>query len=239
MKEQRYQEALELTLALKQTHWNDAYLHRLINKLTPKLRTQEAKRRVNFMKEGIRTIKTFKKEKKFEEAIKACRELLEVEGGNGEVINLLQTCKIGFINEKLKDPIQKKWMEEGKYEKLYLFYQKLRKIFPEHPQLGTLLKQAERKLIEKDRETKKNFTEESIKRLREMLTQGYYEQVIMGAEELIHFTHGGSQAATELLEKAQKENRKEIEEDIYVYMASQKPLLKANFEAGNEPMIKI
>lgn len=239
IKDERYQEALERTIALKQTRWNDVYLHHLINKLTPKLRKQEKKRRVNFIKEGIRTIKTLKKEKKYEEAIKACREILEVDQRNGDVIELLQTSKVGFINEKLKDPIQKKWMEEGKYEKLYLFYQKLRKIFPEHPQLEALLKQAERKVIEKDRKIKKKFAEESIKRLWEMFAQGYYEQVIMGAEELIHFTHGGSPAASDLLKKARKENLKEIERDIYAYMERQQPLLKANFEAGEEPMIKV
>lgn len=239
IKAQRYREALQQTLAMKQTYWNDATLHHLINMLKKRLKKQERVQRDTFLSEGIKTVIRFKKGEKYQEAIQGCRELLEVDAMNAKAIRLLHECKIAFIEEKLKDPLQKKWMAEKKYEKLYLFYQKLRKIFPEHPRLNWMIQETEKRLLQQDREQKKAFAEESLKRLQEFFDQGQYEMVISGAEDLIRFTHEGSREAQKLLEKAKVANWKEIERDTEAYIQQQKPLLKAIYKARTQPMIKI
>lgn len=238
-KADRFAEALELTVALKKVYWNDDRLHRLINKLKIKARKQEIQQGKAFIKNGILAIQKLHNEKKFEEAIKACREVLEVDPENVKIPILLENAKIAFIDEKLADPLKSKWLAEGKYGKLYLFYQKLRKVFPQHPHLNQLIQQTGKKMKEQDRASKKAFADESLKKLKEMFAQGKYEAVIKGAEDLILYTHERVGEAHKLLETAQKENRKEIERDTIQYMKNQQPLLKAAYESKSEPMIKI
>ncbi|MDP2625001.1 MAG: hypothetical protein Q8P27_02325 [Candidatus Peregrinibacteria bacterium] len=239
IKAEKLDDALQLTLALRKVYWNDGTLHTLINSLKVKIRKNELNQRKDFVQDGAKTIKKLYGENEFEQAIMACSELIDVDPDNVVAKKYLHKAKMHLISEKLKDPLQKKWTEEGEYEKLYLFYQKLKKVFPKHSKLNRLIKQTERKMIQKDRDRKKVFAEEGIKKLQEMFTQGKYETVIAGAKDLITYTHEGSDEAKKILTLASKLNRKEIERDTYKFMLDQKPLLRAIYKEKIEPMIKI
>ena len=147
--------------------------------------------------------------------------------------------KIDFIEQKLHDPLRKEWLAKGEYEKLYLFYQKLKKVFPHYIRLNKLIAETEEKMIAADRVQKKAFATESVKKLRQMLSEGKYEPVIEGAEELVIFTHEGSIEAKKILKIAHKANLREIEEDTFKYMKNQQPLLKAAYKSGEEGVIKL
>lgn len=234
-----FEKALVLTVALKKEYSGDYKLHKLINILKEEIRQQELKSRNVFIKTGLKTIKSLRKERKFEEAIQAGAELIEVDPDNNRAHKLLQKSKIDFIEQKLHDPIREKWLQKEEYEKLYLFYQKLKKVFPQYTRLNKLISDTEKKMKIADQIKKKAFADESLKKLRQMFSEGKYEQVIKGANELIVFTHEGSSEAKKLLTLAEKANREEIENDTYEYMKNQQPLLQAAYKSGNDRIIKI
>lgn len=234
-----FEKALALTVILKKEYTDDLKLHKLINTLKIEIRHQELKSRDVFIKTGIKTIRTLRKEKQFEKAIQAGAELFDVDPDNKTAHKLLQKSKIDFIEQKLHDPIREKWLQEGKYEKLYLFYQKLKKIFPQYTRLNKLIAETEKKMIAADQIEKKAFADESLKKLRQIFSEGKYEQVIKGANELIVFTHEKSGEAKKLLTLAKKANQEEIENNTYEYMKNQQPLLKAAYKSGDDRMIKI
>lgn len=239
LKAKQYDEALQLSLALRQEYQRDTKLHKLINKIKVEMRMGELHGRENFIKEGLKTIRKLRRKKEYEKAIQACDELLEVATENKTTRKLRRKIRIDFIELKLKDPKQKEWRKSKDYEKLYLFYQKLKKVFPHYTKLNRLIYETEQKMIKEDRSKKKVFAADSLKKLRQMHEEGKYEAVIEGADELSSFTHAGSSDAKKLYKKAQKANRKEIERDTVEHMKTQLPLLKAAYAEKPEGMIKI
>jgi hypothetical protein len=231
--------ALQLTVALKGDYQKNDKLHKLINSLKTEIRRAEIKNREKFIKKGLKTVRELRREDKFEQAIQAGAELLEVDPNNSKAQKLLQKSKVDFIEQKLHDPIRKEWQKKEEFEKLYLFYQKLKKVFPHYIKLNKLIIQTEQKMIAVDRKQKKTFADESLKKLQQMLAEGKYEAVIDGAEELVTFTHEGSTGAKKILKIAEKANLREIEDDTYKYMQDQQPLLKSAYKSGEGGMIKL
>lgn len=234
-----FDQALQLTIALKQEHQSDQRLHRWINKFKVKAKNQEAKAAVNFIKNGIKTIKSLRKSKQFELAIKACDEIFEVDPDNAKVKVLRNKCAIDIVDQNLADQLCRTWEQQKEYEKLYLFYQKLLKVFPEVKKLKILIKATEQKIIIEDQKRKKAFSEASLVKINQMFAEGKYEPVIEACKELLKYTHQGSTEAIKLLKLAQKENEKEIEAHTYEFMRNQLPLLRKNYEDKTEPMIKL
>jgi hypothetical protein len=238
-KQQKHEEALQLTLLLRKKYPTDPTLHRLINKLKKNIRTQELGSRGGFIKGALKTIKAFRKDKNFASAIQASKELLEIDPQNRKAEKLLNKSKIDLIDQKLHDPIRKQYLENEEYQKLYFFYQKLKKVFPNYQKLNAMIKETERQMIIQDRATKKTFSDESLNKIKNLFGEGKYEKVIAAAEDLILYTHYGSKESSDLLKKAKKANEKEIEDKMLEYMLNQQPILEASFKSGSEPMIKI
>ncbi len=239
LKTKEYEKALQLTIALRQAYPRETSLHKLINKTKTLLRNQELGGRADYLKKGLKTIRTLRRNDDFEGAIKAGAELLEVDPENKAAKKLLHKSKIDFIEQKLHDPIRKEWSQKQEYEQLYLFYQKLKKVFPHYIRLNKLIDETEKKMIIADRVEKKAFAADSLKKLQQMLAEGKYEEVIEGAEELMAFTHEGSKEGKAILQVANKANRREIEADTFKYMKNQKPLLEAAYKSGGEGIIKL
>ena len=239
VKRGEYENALQLTLALRKEYPTDKNLHKLINKIKVKMRKLELGGRGAFIKRGLKMIRHLRKEKEYEKAIQACNELLEVDPENKKVLKLRRKLSTAFIEQKLHDPLKKQWEEQKEYEKLYIFYHKLKKIFPHYTKLNRLIFETEKKMLEEDRIKKAAFSEDSLKKLREMYAEGKYEDVIEGCEDLIIFTHEGSTDAKKLLEITKKDNLKEIERDTFEHIKNQIPLLKEAYKSKSEPMIKI
>ncbi len=234
-----YQNALQLTLLLRQEYQSDPYLHRMINKIKKVIREGELHGRGGFIKKGIKSIRQLRRSKEYEKVIQACGEVLSVDPDNKTVHKLRQKAQIALIEKKLKDPTLEEWRAQNDYGNLYVFYHKLKKVFPHYIKLNKLIFETEKKMLQEDRIKKKTFAEDSLKKLRQWYSEGRYEAVIEGAEDLVMFTHEGSVEAKKLLKIATKVNRKEIERDTIEYIKNQLPILKAAFENKTEEMIKI
>ncbi len=234
------EEALRLALAIRQkSPIGDQRPHKLIEKCKVAILTKEKNLRKNFIKGGLATIRTLKKAKEYEKTLKACKELLAVDAENRAARRIHHKVGVIYIEQQLHEPIRNRWERAGEWEKLYAFYQKLILVFPEYSKLRSLLKEVEEKLMEKDREQKKVFAEDSLQQLEKLYENGQYEGVIQGAKELIAFTHQGSADAKMLLSRAERANRRQIEDETDAYMAKNAPLLKAAWEGKQPGFIKL
>lgn len=238
LKEGKVDDALNLALAVRKSVPNDETVHKLIKKCTLALHTQDMGNRGDFLKNSLKIIKTLKKEKKYAEAARASKELLEEVPESVAAQKLYKKTSVLLIEQKLHDPLKKQLEAAGEFEKLYQFYQKLAQVFPEYTKLKKLIKKTEKKLIEIDRERKKEFSAASLEKIKLLFSEGKYEQVINGAKELQAITHQGSKEAQTLLQKATRANEREIEKEALAFMKTQQPLLQAAYESG-EAMIKI
>ncbi len=240
LKTDKPEEALRLALAIRQkSPIGDTRPHKLIEKCKIALLKKEKNLRKNFIKQGLITIRALKKAKDYEKTLKACKELLAVDPENGPARRLHHKVGVIYIEQQLHEPIRTRWERAGEWEKLYTFYQKLILVFPEYKKLRTLLKEAEEKLMEKDREQKKAFAEDSLNQLQKWYDEGKFEEVIQGAKELIAFTHQGSGDAKILLRNAERANRRQIEKETEAYLEKNAPLLKAAWESKQPGFIKL
>lgn len=239
LRSKAYQPAFDLAVSLLRTHPRDSQLHKLLNKAKVYLQKAEIEQRKGFIQNGLQVIKKLRKGNDFEHAIQACKELLEVDPENEKAKHLLKKSKIDLIEQRLKSPLQKQLEQQHEYEKLYLFYQKLRKVFPHYPKLNRLVFKTEKKALAKDRERKRAFAEKTLTTLREWYANGKYEQVIRGVQELMAYTHQGSTAMKKLLKQAQKANLREIEKDTLDYMLKQGPIMRAAYESHQGGVIKL
>lgn len=234
------EEALRLALAMRQkSALGDSRTHKLIEKCKIAILKKEKSLRKNFVKQGLATIKALKKAKEYEKTLKACKELLSVEPENRAARRLHHKVGVIYIEQQLHEPIRNRWEQAGEWEKLYAFYQKLILVFPEYKKLRALLKEAEEKLMKKDREQKKVFAEDSLQQLQKWYDEGKYEAVIQGAKELIAFTHQGSADAKMLLANAERANRRQIEKETDAYMVKNAPLLRAAWQAKQPGIVKL
>ncbi|HCW32301.1 MAG: hypothetical protein UT55_C0052G0010 [Candidatus Peregrinibacteria bacterium GW2011_GWE2_39_6] len=239
MKGGEYQKALELTLFLRKTYPRDGRSHQLLNKIKIKLHDQELKARDLFLSRGIKTVQVLRGQEDFKNAILACQELLEVDPDNRKVRNLLIKSKINFIEQKLRSPLQLQLEQQHQYDKLYLFYQKLRAVFPEYTKLNKLVRLTEKKAILQDLGRKVKFVQASLEKLQQWFAEGKLEQVINGCKELMAYSHYGLNEVHKLLKKAQKANERAIEKDSLEYMLEQEGILRKAYEANEERLIKI
>jgi hypothetical protein len=233
------QKALQLTLAVRKVAPRDPVVHKLIQESKDKLRSQELGSRGDFVKDAFTKIKQFKKDKDFESASKAAQELSVYAPENKKAQKLRKKMGIALIHQKLHAPERKQLEEAGEYEKLYQFYQRLKLVFPEYQKIRGLIKKTEKKLIEIDRERKKEFAAESLEKIKTFYKEGKFEKVINGAEELQAITHKGSMEAKRLLDQATRANEKEIETQIIESILKAQPINKAAFETNSEPMVKL
>ena len=239
LKKGNTQQALALALAVRKAAPLDPTIHALIKQCTETLHKLESGKRGDFVKNSLKIIKNLKKTGEIDKAVQASKELLEVTPDDTRAQKIHKKISVAFIEAKLHDPLKKQLEAAGEYEKLYQFYLKLRQVFPEYKKLKTLIKQAEKKLIEIDRGHKKAFADASLIKLDEWFKDGKYEAVINGAKELQAITHQGSKEAASLLKKAARANEREIEQQTLEFMKIQQPILLAAFETHSEPMIKI
>lgn len=231
--------ALELAIELRRAHPHEAKFHRIIQRIRALLIKKEKKERKVFIDRGLKIIQDLMKAHDFEPAIQACQELLEVDPENHKVQHLLKEAKMGFIELKLKNPIQQKLEESHEYEKLYLFYQKLGAVFPEYKRLRHLIKETEHKVIAQDQERKKSFADESFKKLQQWYAEAKYDQVIKGANEVLAYTHQGSKEIQNLLKQAQKQAARVMEQETLEFMLREQMVLGKAYEKKEGRVIRV
>lgn len=240
LKTDKPEEALRLALAMRQkSALGDSRTHKLIEKCKHAILKKEKNLRKNFIKQGLATIRALRKAKEYEKTLKACKELLAVDPENRAARRFHHKVGVIYIEQQLHEPIRERWERAGEWEKLYAFYQKLILVFPEYKKLRAMLKEVEEKLMEKDREQKKAFAEDSLEQLQKWYDEGKYEAVIQGAKELIAFTHQGSADAKMLLASAERANRRQIEKETDEYMAKNAPVLRAAWGAKQSGVMKL
>lgn len=239
LKKGEARQALDLALAVRQAAPQDAVIHDLIKTCTNALHKQEMGSRRDFVKNSLKVIRGLRKAGEVDKAVQASRELLDVAPDDKRAQKIHHKTATLFIEAKLHDPLKKQLEAAGEHEKLYQFYQKLRQVFPEYKKIKALMKRTEKKLIELDRERKKEFAEASLVKLREWFKDAKYEQVIQGAKELQAVTHQGSREAAALLKKAVRANERDINVKVVGFMRAEQPILRAAYETGSEPMIRL
>ena len=99
LKTKEYEKALQLTIALRQAYPRETSLHKLINKTKTLLRNQELGGRADYLKKGLKTIRTLRRNDDFEGAIKAGAELLEVDPENKPPKNFFTNPKSTLLNK--------------------------------------------------------------------------------------------------------------------------------------------
>jgi len=239
LKEGALQEALDLTLKLREENPYLRDIHPWVEKCKRELRKKERKEEKIYIKKGLKKIKHLFKNGKNEEVIKACKELLDVDPLNKRAHKLKRKASLNYIRESLKNPIREKWEQAGEWEKLYIFYSKLSTIFPEHKKIRKLKKEAQEMIIKDDTKQKVVFSKESLTKLEKLFKQEEYERVIQGTQELIAFTHQGSKEAKKLLEKSIQANHKDTEQKLEQLIKEKSSQIKLEYQEKKEGIIKV
>ena len=223
-------QALALALECRKVYPHEAKPHQLIGSIKVQMVKQEEKARKAFIQKGFQIIKSLCKEENFEDALNACNELMEVDPHSRKVKRWHKRLSIDVIEKKLRSPLQQQLDQNHDYEKLYLFYQKLRSVFPEYQKLNKLIQKTEKKIMEMDKERKK---------LKQLFEEKKYEQVIRGGEELLAFTHFDSKETEKLIKRARRANEKEIEAQSLELILKDQAQLKQAYANKTERLIKL
>lgn len=237
-KVQRYPEAYQISAKLNDFYPGLSRVTKLLKRLSQKILKQEKAKKKTFVKQGFLTIKKLEKEGDFEKVIKVCAELSEVVPENKKLFKIDKKARLNFIDQKLKSNLQEKLLQKKEYEKLYLFYQKLYQVFPHHRKLRHLINQCEKLVIGRRREEKKEYIEESFRRIENLYQAQEFEKAILGAEELHHFTKGNRQAK-KWLKKAKKANQKEIDQEVLRKLLELPEKLKLEYQEEQIKFVRV
>lgn len=223
----RYEEAASMGKKL-QTSVASTKLSSIVAKATKKLADKQRHALQDFMKKGFAKHKQLSKEKKWVEAIEVAEEMQKAMPRSQELKDLIKGDKIKYIDSQLHSDVKKGLIASEQYEKLYKFYQKLYLLFPAHQGLLKEIKNAEKLVLRKRRDSNKSFIEASIAKAEEMMSKKDYEAAEEVSKEVLRLTDGESAQGRSILKQAIKENEKDTEEKLKI------KLKNAILESGNE-----
>ncbi len=237
-KQKQYREAMMAAEKLMKVI-TDESLIRLYKKSSKALEREQKNEIKEYIKRGRKANKQLKKEGKYLEAINVIEEVLKYSPRNESLRALIRRDKIKYIDIQLHSDVKDGLVESGEYEKLYKFYQKLYFVFPEHKGLLKEIKNAEKLLLKRRRDSNKEFVEASIKKTQEFIAGEKYEDAIRAAKEIMFLTGGESRRGRTLLEKAQHLSEHETEDRLREKLDTMIAQLEVQFKANPKGFVRV
>jgi tetratricopeptide (TPR) repeat protein len=175
-------------------------------------------------------------QKNFSQALLDAEKLLAFQSKERDTRNLLIKLRKLWIEEEIRS--NQTLLASNKFEEIFMFYQKMKKIDPESSVIEDLIRTAQKRYERFRIDEKKEFLYDALTKTRTLFQLKKYEKSLEAAKEILSIDPFNKEVQG-LLKKSQTKARHQLEEEVVQQILSSKKRLQSEYEQNHQAFQRV